>query len=86
MPKPMRIVLRLEISPGVPEALDLVVKRVGSTNVSVCSRVINWLCTQDDVLQAGVLGLYPPGVQQPDVSRLVLQRLAKGERPSGFRG
>jgi hypothetical protein len=73
--------MRVEIPPGVPEALDAVVQRVGSTNISVCSRVIDWLCIQDDVLQAAVLGLYPAGVQQPDMTRLVLQRLAIGEGP-----
>ncbi len=77
VPKLKRTIMRVEISPGTPEALDAAVQRVGSTNVSVCSRVVDWLCDQDDVVQAAVLGLYPSAAEQPDVKRLALQRMLK---------
>jgi hypothetical protein len=68
--------MRIDVSPGVSEALEAVVKRVGSTSISVQSRVVDWLCAQDGVAQATVLGLYP-STEQPDVATLVLKRMAK---------
>src|SRR5208282_1478567 len=77
MPKSKRVIMRVDVSPGVSEALEAVVKRVGSTGISVHSRVVDWLCVQDGSVQATVLGLYP-GTEQPDVVTLMLRRMAEG--------
>ena len=77
MPKPKRVIMRIDVSRGVSEAMEAVVKRVGSTSISVQSRVVDWLCVQEGGVQATVLGLYP-GTKQPDVPTLVLRRMAQG--------
>lgn len=49
--------MRIEVLPGVPKSLGDVTDRVGSTQVSVVSRLLKWFATQPDVTQATVLGL-----------------------------
>jgi hypothetical protein len=76
MQKFKRVIMRIDVSPGVSEALEAVVARVGSANISVQSRVIDWLCAQDERVQATVLGLYP-GTKQPHVAKMALRRMAE---------
>jgi hypothetical protein len=69
-----RVIMRLEVVPGTPEALARVVDEFGSTNVSVVSRLLLWLMNQSDVTQACVLGLYPGGAP-PDILKIILEQM-----------
>jgi predicted thioredoxin/glutaredoxin len=74
-----RVILRVEVAEGVPEAIDGIVDRFLSTNVSVVSRAVEWLCAQDSVSQALVLvlGLYPETEDRPEATRLMMEHMAK---------
>ena len=56
-----RIILRIEVSPGIPQKLDAAVARFLSTHISVSSRLVDWLCEQEPDVQAAILGLLPEG-------------------------
>jgi len=76
--------MRIEVSPGVPEALAVVTVLFGSTNVSVVSRLLEWFSTQPDVFQAAILGLYPQDIKD-ELPRMVLERL-RDEKPKSKSG
>jgi len=61
MKSPKRVIMRIEVSPGVPERLGEVADRFLSTNNSVVSRIIDCIVKQDDETQATILGLMPKG-------------------------
>jgi hypothetical protein len=56
-----RVIMRIEVSPGVPARLGEAGNRFLSTNNSVVSRVIDCIVRQDDETQATILGLMPQG-------------------------
>jgi hypothetical protein len=73
--------MRIEVLPDVPESLAGVTERVGSTQVSVVSRLIEWFVNQPDVTQAGILGLFPGNIQK-ELSKMVIERM-RAEAPKG---
>jgi hypothetical protein len=73
--------MRIEVFPGVPESLAGVTERVGSTQVSVVSRLLEWFVNQPDVTQAAILGLYPGDIQK-ELSKMIIERL-RAENPKG---
>jgi hypothetical protein len=70
-----RIIMRLEVRRGTPEALDAATKEWASTHLSVASRAVEWLCQQDDGVQAMILGLYPMSSDTNELARLILKRM-----------
>jgi hypothetical protein len=69
-----RVIMRIEIQQGGPEALAEIVDMFGSTNVSVISRLMKWFVDQPEEIQSAVLG-HTPG-QRPDVSKMLMERIA----------
>jgi hypothetical protein len=49
------------------------------THVATTSRVIEWFCQQNDVVQAVILGLYPEDIRE-DVPAMILKRLASEKK------
>jgi hypothetical protein len=45
------------------------------TQVATTSRVIEWFCAQNDIVQAIVLGLYPEDVRG-QVGEMILKKMA----------
>jgi len=66
--------MRIEVLPGLPEALSNTTDRFGSTQVSVVSRLIEWFTEQSDVIQAGVLGLHPEDVKN-ELPKMIFDRI-----------
>ena len=54
-----RVIMRIEVSGGIPEKLDMVVKRFLSTHISVNSRTIDWVLDQNEEEQAAILKIIP---------------------------
>ena len=70
--------MRIEVLPGVPELLAELTDQVGSTQVSVVSRLLQWFAEQPDVTQAAILGLYP-GDMRTELPRMILERMRAKE-------
>ena len=70
--------MRVDVGPRTPKALERTVKQFGSTNISVNSRVVEWLVAQESAVQEVVLGIYSSNAREPDAVRLALERVAKG--------
>ena len=69
-----RVIMRIEIQQGGPEALGEVVRLFGSTNVSVVSRLMMWFVEQPEEIQSAVLG-HMPG-PRTDISKALMERMA----------
>jgi hypothetical protein len=63
MSPPRRVIMRIEVSAGVPERLDRTVTIFGSTHVSTVSRLLNCVVKQDEETLATILGLMPKGAE-----------------------
>jgi len=61
MNAPKRVIMRIEVSAGVPERLGRTVDAFGSTNIAVVSRLVDCFVRQDDETQATILGVMPKG-------------------------
>jgi hypothetical protein len=70
-----RIVLRVELLPGSKANLDAFCDRTGMTKVAAVSRLIDWFCHQNDMIQALVQGLVPKAIEA-DVAGLMLRKLS----------
>jgi hypothetical protein len=66
--------MRIEVSPGVRESLADATDLVGSTQVSVVSRLLDWFVSQPDVTQAAILGLYPGDIRK-ELPRMILEQM-----------
>lgn len=71
--------MRIEVFPGVPGSLADVTDRVGSTQVSVVSRLIEWLVDETDVTQAAILGLYPSDIRK-ELPKVIFERMLGEKR------
>jgi hypothetical protein len=69
-----RCIMRIDVLPEVAESLAAVTDRVGSTQVSVVSRLLEWFGAQPDVTQAAILGLYPQDIKK-ELPRMILERM-----------
>jgi hypothetical protein len=49
------------------------------TQVAATSRLVEWFCEQQDVVQAAVLGLYPEDIRS-EVAQLILKRMASAKK------
>jgi hypothetical protein len=75
-----RCIMRIEVFPSVLESLAYVTDRVGSTQVSVVSRLLEWFVEQPDVTQAAILGLYPGDIRKELPKMIVKQMRAEQVR------
>jgi hypothetical protein len=66
--------MRIEVLRHVPESLARVTDRVGSTQVSVASRLLEWFSDQPDVVQAAILGLHSDDVLK-DLPKKIIEGL-----------
>jgi hypothetical protein len=71
--------MRIELLPQARDGLAEHCSRVGMTQVATTSRLVEWFCEQDDVIQAGVLGIYPEDIRF-ELPRLILKRLASQKK------
>jgi hypothetical protein len=71
--------MRIEVFPGVRESLADVTDRVGSTQVSVVSRLLEWFVKQPDVTQAAILDLYPGDIKK-ELPKMIIERM-RAQRP-----
>jgi len=74
-----RCIMRIEVLPHVMETLANATEQVGSTQVSVISRLLEWFVKQSDVTQAAILGLYPTDIQN-ELPRMIFEQM-RAERP-----
>ena len=73
-----RQIMRIELSPTAKKQLADTCKKRGMTQVAVASRLVEWFTRQPETIQAAVLGQYPKEIE-PDVVRLILERVGKGK-------
>lgn len=72
----IRKTLNVSMSPRAKSFIESLSDELGLSETQVVSRTLEWLQSQDDVLQRGVLGLLPPSMLE-DIKRLALKRLRK---------
>jgi hypothetical protein len=73
-----RVIMRIELFPSAKDHLTDMCARLGMTQVAATSRLVEWFCEQQDVVQAAVLGLYPEDIRA-EVAQMILKRMA-GEK------
>jgi hypothetical protein len=76
--KQQRQNLNIELADGNKDQLERVRAWNGMTQKEMVSRLINWFCTQDRVVQQVILGVIPEEIA-PDVAQMLLKRLAGGK-------
>ena len=76
---PLRVIMRIELLPQAKKQLMGYCSRLGMTQVATTSRLIEWLCQETDVVQAGVLGLYPEDIQAK-LPSMILRGMAAGKK------
>jgi hypothetical protein len=69
-----RFIMQIDVFSGVPGSLASVTDRVGSTQVSVISRLLEWFVNQSDVTQAAILGLYPGDIRK-ELPKVIIDRM-----------
>lgn len=70
-----RAVIRLQLDVSAKMALDKLCERRGMTQIAVLSRMVKWFVTQDEVVQAAILGLLStPALGE--LSEILLKQLA----------
>jgi hypothetical protein len=74
---PGRVIMRIEVRPGVPQKLAEVVDQFGATNISVVSRLADWFIAQDEETRLAILGNHPA---PPSPEELTLQILEQMKR------
>jgi hypothetical protein len=74
-----RVIMRIELYPEAKEKLADLCQRLGMTQVSATSRLVEWFTSQPDVVQAAVLGLYPRDIAA-DIATIILKKMAKDKK------
>jgi len=77
----VRVIMRIEVEPAARDELQRICGALGMTQVAVNSRMIDWLCEQTDIIQAGVLGLLPHGTDY-NLPKFVLKQIAAYKKPA----
>lgn len=70
-----RAVIRLQLDVSAKNALDKLCERRGMTQIAVLSRMVKWFVTQDEVVQASILGLMSEDTLG-DIAQVLLKRVA----------
>ena len=73
-----RKIISVEVTPEAKAAIDAVSESTGVDMKRIASRMYEWFARQDEITQKSILGLLPKGME-PDLARLLLERLANGE-------
>jgi hypothetical protein len=71
--------MRIELFPQAKDHLTDMCHRLGMTQVAATSRLVEWFCEQQDVVQAAVLGLYPEDIRA-EVASMILKRMASEKK------
>ena len=79
-----RIILRIELTPAAKEQLERTSETLGTTQVAMLSRVVEWYANQPEVIQRIIVGHMPAEIQR-DVARFVLQNLLKSNKGASTR-
>jgi hypothetical protein len=84
-----RAVIRLAMESASKKQVDDVCKERGMTQIAVLSRLVKWFASQDEMVQASILGLLSEQMVG-DVSKRLLDRLQEAagkspKRPSSAR-
>jgi hypothetical protein len=74
-----RVIMRIELYPEAKQGLIDLCDRLGMTQVASTSRIIEWFTTQNDVLQAAILGLYPKDIRS-EIAEMILKKMAADKR------
>jgi hypothetical protein len=69
-----RFITRVELTVAARDQLTALCESKGMTQVAVFSRLVQWFAAQPEIIQAGILGHYPPELQV-DIARLILARM-----------
>jgi len=75
-----RKILSIEVTEKAKQAIDLVSKETGVDKKQVASRLYEWFGEQDDLIQKGILGLLPKGMEV-DIVRLALEKMGESPQP-----
>jgi len=67
-----RAVYRVQLTLAAKKRLTTVTDQLGVTQLSLMTRVAEWLASQPDVVQGVVLGLYPESLRK-EIARLILK-------------
>ena len=76
--KQQRQNLNIELADGNKDQLENVRAWNGMTQKEMVSRLINWFCKQDRVIQQVILGVIPEEIA-PDVAQAMLKNLSAGK-------
>ena len=81
-----RAVIRLEMESASKKQIDDVCEKRGMTQIAVLSRLVQWFSSQDEMVQASVLGLLSQEMLG-DLGKTLHDRLAAaaGKQSSGKR-
>ncbi len=71
---PRRVIMRIELTPSAKDLLTDLCHRNGMTQVAVMSRITEWFASQEQLIQAAVLGQYPTSIES-DVAKLILKKM-----------
>jgi hypothetical protein len=71
-----RVIMRIEILPEACQRLDQAIQSFGMPNVVMSSRLMKWLITQPETIQASILGLYPD-FARPEILSLILEEMTQ---------
>jgi len=74
--------MRIELLPQAREHLTALSNRLGMTQVAISSRLVEWLCGEQDVVQAAVLGLYPEDIRADLPSKIFKRMAADKKKPA----
>ena len=72
---PRRVIMRIELLPNAKSKLESSCDQRGMTQVATTSRILEWFCAQNDLIQAVVLGLYPEDLRG-QVGEMILKQMA----------
>jgi hypothetical protein len=71
---PKRPIIRLQVDNPAKEALDALCQQRGMTQIAVMSRLTSWFVTQDEIVQATILGLLSDAAVA-SLPRIILKRI-----------
>jgi hypothetical protein len=77
--KQNRVIMRIEVPPSVPAAVDATKELFGATHISVYSRLMLWFCQQDELTQGAILRLLPE-IADVDIPRRIMERVRASGR------
>ena len=70
---------RIELTGPAKKQMATVSDNHGMTQVALMSRLVEWFVSQENTTQYAVMSRFPEEIQ-PDVARLIIQRIADGRK------